>query len=68
MPNDHRSQPDPAAIDFATVAPGLGRGTPAPTGWLPVPDLPLTILVGLTGVYLIVAEITKAAFYRRFAW
>ena len=50
MPNDHRAQPDPAAIDFATVAPGLGRGTPTPTGWLPVPDLPLTILVGLTGV------------------
>ncbi len=40
----------------------------AALGFTPLPAWVTTALVGLTGVYLIVAEITKAAFYRRFAW
>lgn len=45
-----QSQPNPASTQFAPIAPGLGRGDPLPVGWRPVADLPLTVLVGLTGV------------------
>ncbi len=48
--NSHSPQADPAATDFAPIAPGLGRGHPLPLGWHAVADLPVTILVGLTGV------------------
>ena len=43
-------QSDPISANFAVIAPGLGRGEPLPAGWRRVTDLPLAILVGLTGV------------------
>ncbi|MBP7963410.1 MAG: AAA family ATPase [Caldilineaceae bacterium] len=43
-------QSDPISANFAPIAPGLGRGDPLPADWRRVTDLPLTILVGLTGV------------------
>ncbi len=35
---------------FAPLAPGLGIGAPLPSGWRSIADLPLLIIVGVTGV------------------
>lgn len=46
----HTTNEIPDLPDFVEIAPGIGYGAPPTSGWIPIADCPLLIVVGVTGV------------------